>query len=193
MEWHLMLGIAAGILQVLSVVPYLHSMVRGTTRPNVISFALWTVLQCIAIAAQLSVGASWSVLLLIATTTNTFLIVVFCLFGYGYRKHGISEYLCLSLAIIAMCGWYFTGDPNVALLLAVVANMMAAVPTILKTYRVPRSENALGWYLTFIASLMSLFSTTVWNFANLVFPIYYLFESGSIATLASFGRRKKSI
>lgn len=189
MDWHAAVGILAGLMQVVSVVPYVKDMIRGTTRPNVVTHALWGSLSVIGVAAQISAGASWSVLILIAVTINEIIIVTLALTGYGYSKYGRLDWASLALGIVAIAGWQVTENPLVALVLVMTASLTAALPTIVKTYREPASEHPFAWFLVLTASSLAAVSTQIVNVANLIFPVYQFFESATIWSLAFFGQR----
>jgi len=191
MDWHLIVGITSGVIQVIAVVPYIVSMFRGTTRPNIVTQILWTTLQTIALLAQFSAGASWSVIILIVLTFNTAIVTVLCFFGYGYKKYGPLDFICFGLAILAIILWQVTKEPMVALALSIVADALASLPMIVKTYREPRSEPVFPWLITILASFLAAISTTKLDFANLAFPVYMIFIDGTVTYLAFFGRRRK--
>lgn len=188
MDIHGFTGIASGFLQVASALPYIRSILRGTTRPNIVSQFLWTLIQVIAIAAQLQSGWSWSVILLIATTVNTLTFTVLCLKGYGYKQYGSVDWVCLVGAITALLAWRVTHDPVAALVVAVSVNIFASVPTIIKTFKYPETENATAWLMMSAASILSIISVTEISVANLVFPVEYLIESALIGGTAFFGK-----
>ena len=189
LDWHLVVGTIGGVLAMVAVIPYIKDILHGTTRPNIVSFSLWAVLLAISIVAQMSAGASWSVVLLIGDLIGTSSIVVLCLIGYGYGKYGWLELVCTILAIIAIVSWQLTHEPVLALVFAVVADLMAAVPTIVKAYRDPWSEAPTQWLLIALASALAIASTTIFDPANLIFPVYLLLVNGTTGTLAFFGRR----
>lgn len=189
MNWYAAVGVLAGLVQIVSVIPYVRDMLRGTTRPNAVSYALWGALTFIVVAAQFSAGASWSVLIPIAVALNATLIFTLSVSGYGYTKYGWLDWTCLGAGILAIVLWQVTGDPVVALVLAIAANFAAAVPTIVKTYREPNSEHAFAWLLVVVASVLGLMSSRIFNVANLIFPTYLLLESMTIWSLAFFRRR----
>jgi chromate transport protein ChrA len=122
-------------------------MIRGsTTRPNLVSWLLWTILLLIGIFAQFSAGASWSVILLIASAFNTALVTVLILFGYGYKKYGRLDIACFVLALVAIVLWHVTGDPVLAIVLAICADFLAGssnYPS--KSYKEPFSESLFSW------------------------------------------------
>lgn len=188
MDWHAILGIASGALTVLSGIPYILSILRHETKPNAVSWILWTALQLIAIAAQISAGTSWSVILVIAATVNTSVVSILALSGYGYEEYGWLDYTCAASAVVAIILWQLTGEPALAILLAILADMLAATPTVIKTYRDPYSENLTGWAIITVASMCGVASTSLYNLANLAYPVYLLLIDGTLFSMAYIRR-----
>lgn len=191
MDWHQLLGIASGLIAFFAVVPYIRDILHGTTRPNIFSFALWSVMLFISIFAQISAGASWSVLLIMGDCIGTTTIVLLCLAGYGYGKYGRLEWICTGLAVLAVVSWQLTQEPLLAILFAVVADALAAVPTVLKAYRDPWSESAAQWLLIAAAGALAIASSTIFDVANIIFPAYLLIVNGLTGCLTLFGRRSQ--
>jgi hypothetical protein len=190
-DWHIILGTIAGLISVFAVVPYIKDALHGTTRPNIFSFSLWMVMLGVSVLAQLSVGASWSVIMLIFDFIGTASIVVLCLAGYGYRHYGRLEWICTGLAILAIASWQLTNQPVLAICFAVLADALAATPTVVKTFKDPWSEAPTQWLLVAFAALLSIASSTIFNVANLLFPAYLFAVNGLIGLSALFGRRLK--
>jgi hypothetical protein len=188
-DWHMALGIVSGAVQVYSIVPYIRGILKGATRPNIISWFLWLVLQSIAIAGQITAGASWPLIFLFATTFNVCLVLFFALKGYGYKKYGWLDFACLFCAIAAIIIWRITNEPVMAILMAVVADFIALIPTIWKTYKEPFSETAVAWLLLAIAAILAIISTTKFDAPNLLYPAYSAISALVVAALAHFGQR----
>ncbi len=188
MNWHLLLGIIGGVIALLAVIPYIRDILKKTTRPNTVSWSIWAFLLLISILAQMSAGASWSIILLVGDFIGTGTIVIFCLIGYGYRKYGWIEWACLTLAILAIISWQTTQQPLLAIAFAVVADAMAAIPTLVKAYRDPWSEHPTMWLIIALGALLSILSTTILNPPNLLFPAYLLAMNGAIGIVALAGR-----
>jgi hypothetical protein len=190
-NWHMALGIASGAVQVYSIVPYIKSILKGQTRPNVVSWSLWLVLQVIAIAGQISSGASWSLFFLFAMLFNIILVLSVSAKGYGYKKYGWVDFVCLASVIAAIAIWKTTGAPVLAISMAVVADFIALVPTVVKTWKEPASESAAAWFILVIAAVLAVFSTAKYDAANLLYPGYSALSAAVVAGLAYFGQRKK--
>ncbi len=188
MNWHFVLGTIGGIIALLAVIPYVKDILKKTTRPNTVSWSIWALLLLISILAQINAGTSWSVILLVGDFIGTSTIVALCLVGYGYGKYSWIEWTCLILAILAVVSWQATQQPVLAIVFAIIADTMAATPTLVKAYRDPWSEHPTMWLIIALGALFSVLSTTIFNAANLLFPSYLLIVNGTTGILALVGR-----
>ena len=125
-------------------------------------------------------------------TFNTSLVVALCLYGYGYKKYGWVEWVCLLCAVVAILLWYLTSNPLFALFLAIATDLFASTPTIVKTFKEPKSEIPIAWYLVTLAAVLGIVSTTIFDVANLAFPVYIALITALIGTMALVGRRIKT-
>ena len=181
-DWHVAVGAIAGILTVLAVIPYIKDILHGSTRPNIVSWSLWVLLLLIGVLGQISAGASWSLIFLIGDLIGTSFVLSLCIAGYGYKKYGWLEVVCFVLAIIAIVLWQLTNEPLIAIWLAVAADFLASIPTLVKAYMDPMSEAPLQFFIIAFASLLAVLSTAIFDYANLLFPVYLLLINASIGT-----------
>lgn len=186
---HELLGIAAGVLAFATIIPYAWDIIGGITKPNVVTYFVWTVLQAIAIAGQYEAGASWSVFLLIGTTVNTGLIFLLAIAGYGYKEYTRADTIAIVLAVPALLILAFTHHPVLAILLPVIADGIGAIPTLVKTRKHPETEERLAWFLMIVASALGILATEKLDVANLLYPSFLLVEAVVIFCLAFFGKR----
>lgn len=190
-SWYVVAATLSGVFSVAAGVIYIKDILQGgETKPNAISFFLWTVLQAIALFAQIKSGATLSVVIVIFVTLNTAVVTALALTGYGYREYGKVDFFCLVLAIAAIVGWQVTGNPVLAIGFAIVGDVFAFVPTAVKTYKEPRSEHVPAWALITVASVLGVLSTDRWDTTNLAFPLYLVVSNGTIFSLAYFDRKK---
>ena len=178
------MGLLSGIIQLASVFPYLRSMFSGTTRPNAVSFFVWTILGVIEIGAQLSAGVTWPAVITLCMTIGMVCILGLSLIGYGYRAYGWLDLLCLACALMAIIGWYVTQEPFVALAISILGNVSAAVPTAVKAYLHPETENFTGWAMACAASLCALVSVQAWTPVEMLMPMYLVAETSLLTALA---------
>jgi fructose-specific phosphotransferase system IIC component len=94
------------------------------------------------------------------------------------------EAVCCLFVIVAVAGWLVTSRPMVALTLSMLGNFFAAVPTIAKTWKAPRTESFSGWAVLVLAAICALASLETVSAATIIVPAYILIESLVIALLA---------
>ncbi len=192
-DWHIILGITAGLIALGAIIPYIEDILHGTTRPNVFSYALWAAILVISISAQVSSGASWSLILLVGDLLGVVAVVVLCLIGYGYKKYGKIEGVCTVLAVLAIISWQITEQPLAAIVFVIIADLLAAVPTIAKTYRDPRSEIPYTWLMVAFAALLGIASTTIFDLPNTLFHTSVFLINSTVGVLALHGRRSRKL
>ncbi|MDQ5952098.1 MAG: hypothetical protein QG626_225 [Patescibacteria group bacterium] len=192
MNWHIIIGILAGVLQLAAIPSYLKDILKGNTRPNIVSWALWTLIQVIGIWVMVTSpdGFSWSLVLLAAATFNTSAVVVLCFLGYGSKEFGRIELICLILALIAIGLWVTVKNSTLTLTFDILADLVAATPTLVKTWKEPRSEAVVPWVMVSAAAFLGALSTTIVDVENLALPIYLGVINGLIALIAYAGQRR---
>ena len=191
MDFHVFAAVLAGLLTLASVVPYVRDMLKGTTKPNIVSWGLWTLIQAIFAAAQFSAGASLSIVLPAVEVGTTGLVVVLGLIGFGYKKYRPLDFVCLALALLAIALWQISKDPMVALWLSVAADFVAAVPTLVKAYKDPKSETPSAYLLVALSAIAAAFATSIIDIPNLLWPAYIFAINATTLSLILLGRKRK--
>jgi flagellar biosynthesis protein FliP len=180
----------SALLILAGVVPYIRSILKREVRPNLVSWAGWTLLTTIAAAAQISKGASLSVLIVLMSTLGTGAVAVLAI-KLGYTKFSRLDIVCFLLAGLAMILWWVTNEPLVAIGLALTADFIVAVPTIVKTYKDPASETAFPWIIFAVGAGIGTATSSSYALHNLLFPLYLFFINALIGGLALRGKIKK--
>ena len=73
-----------------------------------------------------------------------------------------------------------------AIAFSLLADCMAAVPTLRKAYRDPHTETWMAFLCSGISAGITLLTITDWDFATAAFPIYILVMSGVLFILVRF-------
>lgn len=189
MSTHEVIGIVAGVLAFATAIPYIWNIIGGITKPNTVTYFVWTLLQSIAIVAQLEAGASWSIFLLVGTTINCGIIFLISLTKYGYKEYSWVDTIALLLAGIAIVILIFTEHPVLAILLPIVGDALGAIPTVVKTRKYPHTEDRTAWTFMVIASALGILATEKFDIANLAYPVFLFAEAAFILFLIVFTKR----
>jgi hypothetical protein len=95
----------------------------------------------------------------------------------------------MAAAILGIILWAITDNPNLAILFALLADMLAGVPTLIKSYRHPESESWIAYAISTLGFGISILAIQTYNFENVLFVAYLFIMNGAFAVLASRGRR----
>ncbi len=152
---------------------YIRSMFRGQTKPNRVTWFMWSVAPFVATAAAVSNGADWAILPVFMSGLCPFLIFSASFFSKeAYWKHTSFDLVCGALSAVALVLWYLTSNPNVAIVFAIVSDALAAVPTLLKAWRNPQTESAWPFLTGLFAPLTTFVVASTWTFSEVSFSGY---------------------
>ena len=183
-----LLGVAAGLIAVLDTVPYLRDVVRGTTLPHPGTWLIWSALAVIVCLSQWADGASWS---LIMTLTQAVVTTAVFALAVVRGKGGMTraDVMLLAVAAAGVAGWLLSGEPVVATICVVVADLVAAAMMVPKTYRDPRSETLSTFVGASIGGALAAGAVGTADADLLLYPIYYCVANGALAVLIHHRRR----
>jgi hypothetical protein len=166
---------------------YLIDTVKGKVKPNRVSFLLWSIAPFIAFAAQVKQGVGLESLM---TFSTGFLPLTVFVASFVNKKAEWKltkfDVLCGALSVIGLILWLLTKVGNIAITFSILADGLAAVPTIVKAYKYPDTELAWPWIATVLGVVLTLLTLTEWTFANSGFILYILIVNSLIFTLVQF-------
>ncbi len=168
-------------------VAYLISTVRGKVKPNKVSFLLWSLAPMIAFFAQIKQGVGMAALMTLSTGFLPFTVFI-ASFVNKEAEWKITRFdiLCGILSLIGLVLWLITKVGNVAIFFSIVADGLAAIPTIMKAYKYPDTEIAWPWIATVIGVILTLLTLPAFTFANSGFILYILVLNTIIYVLVQF-------
>jgi hypothetical protein len=166
---------------------YLVDTVKGKVKPNRVSFLLWSIAPFIAFAAQIKQGVGLESLM---TFSTGFLPLTTFIASFANKKAEwkITKFdiVCGVLSIIGLILWLMTKVGNIAITFSILADGLAAIPTIVKAYQYPDTELAWPWMATVFGVVLTLLTLNELTFANSGFIIYILFVNTLIFSLVQF-------
>jgi hypothetical protein len=108
-------------------------------------------------------------------------------------KLGKFDFFCGGLSFLGLLLWVLTREGNIAIVFSIVADGLAALPTVLKAYKEPETESYPVFLLAAISAIITLLTIDTWTFANYGFPLYILCICLLLTTLIKFRIGKKLI
>jgi len=170
-----MLGIASAACVILSAVLYVFSMLAGRTKPSRVSYWIWFSMSSLIFFSFLKSGGT-TVWLQAAYVVNPLVIAVLSLrYGEGTGLTRLEK----SVFAVAACslplwGWlrFVWGDtPQVALfifLLNLFADALGGLPTYVKVWKRPETEDRMAWIVCAFGCVLNLFAVREWNVPDII-------------------------
>jgi hypothetical protein len=180
-----LLGVLAGLVGVFDTIPYLRDVLKGSTRPHRGTWLIWSALAVVVCLSQWADGASWSLIMLVTQavlTTTVFAVAIV----HGQGGTTFAELVLMTVAAVGVTGWLLSGEPLVATVCVVAADLIAAAMMVPKTYRDPESETLATFVYASIGGALAAAAVGVADDAAvtlLLYPIYYCLANGAIAVL----------
>ncbi len=168
---------------------YLYETVIGKAQPNRITWLLWGIFPMVIFVAQRVQGIeilSWTSF---AAGFTPLLIFTVSFFNKkAYWKTERRDYYLMALAIVGCILWAITDNPILALLFSLLADLLAGIPTVIKSYRFPESESWIAYAISAVGFGISLASVQVCNLESIAFVAYVFVLNFTLAVLAARGR-----
>jgi hypothetical protein len=175
------ISIIGVILTFGAYVPYFLDIIKGKTRPHIYSWSLWGLLTVLIVALQIKGGAGPAIYITAAAGIACLGVVVLSIKN-GRKYITLSDTIVATLALIAIAFWLFAEQPVVSMILLTIADVLAFIPTVRKSWNNPHSEtlslfvtNTLRFSLAFVAletiNLLSALWIFVWVIANGLFSL----------------------
>jgi hypothetical protein len=184
--------IVGTLISTLGSIAYLVDTVKGKVKPNRVSFLLWSIAPLIAVAAMLKEQVGPQTLM---TFSTGFLPLTIFIASFVNKKSEwkITKFdlICGFLSIVGLILWLITKVGNIAILFSIMADGLAAVPTIVQSYKYPETQMAWPWIATSIGSLLTVLTLNNITFINSGFNIYILVVNVLIFSLIQFKIGKK--
>jgi hypothetical protein len=155
---------------------YIRDMIRGKSKPNLVTWGLWAFAPLIATGAALSANADlWATLRIFISGFSPLLVFLAAFFvRQGYWKLSKFDYICGALSLVALGVWIVADSPIFAILLAAIADIFATIPTIIKAWKHPETETLYTYFVGIFAASIIFPAIPVWNIENAAFQIYLL-------------------
>jgi DNA-binding beta-propeller fold protein YncE len=165
---------------------YIRAVARGDVRPNRVTWGIWSLSGWVAVVAQVSEGVGMPVLLafLVALVPSGVAIATF-LAPPGVPDPELTwqpvvNRVCAAGSAVALAARFATSG-STALLLAVVVDAVAGLPTITQDWRRPHEDSLLPWLGGLFSALCTLAALPAFTWIDAGWALYF----GTLCLLVS--------
>ncbi len=185
------LGIMAGILSLAGYIPYIFTTIKGQTQPNKATWFIWTLVGGLLASSYGAEGDLKAIWLPIGYFIGPLIVAILSI-RYGYSIWTLLDKACVVVALISIVPWLISKNPTFTLVINVLIDSTGAIPTIVKSFQEPDTEDIHAWFIFFVANTLELLAISQWGISAL-YPIYLFFLAGIIVLFLLRGKLKKKV
>ncbi|MFZ2593361.1 MAG: hypothetical protein WAX38_01130 [Minisyncoccia bacterium] len=196
MNAQISISVLSGVLPLVGMVIYVYKTHHRVVNPNTTTWALWSLINFVILISYNSASSGDSMWSALVGFIEPFAITVLLITRQGtvWQRLSHTEVVCVCFAIFALYLWWLLKESKplaqYALYLSILADAIAAIPTIIGVYRKPESDRPVSWALFAAGYGISLCAITEHTFANYALPVYMVLVASSIAALCARHRLK---
>ncbi len=178
------LGTAIGAL---GTVVYLRDTLRGTPKPNRVTWLLWAFAPLLAAAVEFDEGVGLRAL-------PTFMVGFMPLLVFAASFVNAAsvwrirrfDYACGAISLLGTVVWLATRNGVLAISAAIVADFMAGLPTVHKSWTHPETETVHSYIGAAISMAVVLLTIEHWTFEVAAFPVFIVCMASVMVVLVGF-------
>ncbi len=163
--------VLATVITVASVIPYARDILKGTTKPNIVSWITWSLLTGIATAAEIA-GHQYITAIFTGSAVLETTIIVLLGLKYGFVKYTTFDVACQLGAIIGIVLWQLFNSPALGVVASVSIDFIGALPTIRHSWNKPGEETWPTYAMAGLGGLLAILALNEYTWTSLTYAIY---------------------
>lgn len=192
------IGMLSGALVVVSACFYGYQIVQRTVKPNLTTWGLWSIIGFALLVTYHDSGAEANVWPAVFGFIDPVILFILAYFNRGEAEKMTALEKCSAVGCAcSLTLWlYFHGDKEwatIALYLSIIADLFAAIPTIMFVWSKPEKEKPAGWIIYAVGYGLGMLAITEHTFSNYILPLYMALGSMTIVWPLAAYRLKRSI
>lgn len=160
------------ILSLISPIFYTRSMVTHKAKPHrVTRLIVWIASIAGLIGVLGSTNTAGIIFAAIFLARASYLLVMSFIYGVGGASR--LDKSCLIIGLVALALYAITGNGLLAISLGILADLIGYIPTFVKTWHEPQSEDPTFFIIEGVAALLGVIA--IWELrVDILFPIYFV-------------------
>lgn len=146
-------------------------MLKGESKPHrVTRLIVWLASLAGVLGVWNSGNMAGKIFAFIFLARATYLLLMSLKYGTGGST--TLDKVCLSIGVLAVIAYAVTNNGVLTILLGITADFIGYIPTFVKTYHKPKTEDPLFFGIEGLASLFGIFAVWQWS-ADIILPIFF--------------------
>lgn len=169
-------GYVAIVTSSLGAAWYIKGIFSGKTKPNFVTWFMWMLAPFIATFLYIKAGGSFiaSLPVFMAGFVPLLVLIGATVKGNAYFKITFFDIACGIFSFLALIFWVLTRNTALSVVFAILADGLAAVPTLIKSWNFPETEKGLTYLPGVINNTIGLLIIKNWIFSIYSLNIYFI-------------------
>lgn len=169
------------LLSLISPIFYTKSMLAGKAKPHKVTrLIVWLASIAGILGVVHSTNTAGIIFAGIFFARASYLLVMSLIYGVGGASR--LDKSCLTIGVLALVAYVITGNGLLAISFGILADLIGYIPTFVKTWYQPNSEDPLFFGIEGLASLTAIFA--IWELrADILFPVYFVLCAATVVFL----------
>ena len=161
---------------------YIRDIFRGKVKPNRVSWVFWAIAPLVGVYIGYKSGISIPLLVSTFMAGFTPLLVLIATFfnKNSYWKTTKFDISCGVLSFLAIIIWITTKNGALSITFAILADLFASIPTIIKSWKYSETENIAPFSFGTLNQIITFLIVTNFSFLSMAFPIYFVLTNLAI-------------
>lgn len=187
-DYKFWLASIAVCLTIFAYIPYVKGILDGKVKPHLFTWIVWLIVPVIAVAAQIVEGGGMG-------AWPTLVAVLICVLIVGLSiKRGSKDikpidYVFLAASLSAIPLWVVMDEPAWSATLVTIVQLLAAFPTIRKSWSYPEQEAMSTYGINTIRYMLTILALASLSVATMVYPLGMILMNGVIFSILFFRRK----
>lgn len=188
-DYHLIAGVAAIVVALLSYGLYIRSILNGETKPHIFTWLTLGTIDVVVFAAQLAGGAGVGAYPLGISIVICSCIVILSL-NKGEKHITTADKFFFISALVAILAWVFTKEPLSAVIILTAVNVLGTAPTFRKAFAQPFQESTTAWVGDIVRFALALVALEVFSFTTALFLVGIIVTNTALVLMILLRRRQ---
>lgn len=186
--WSVLVGAVIGLI---GTVRYIGQTIGGQTRPNRMTWLMWSLAPLVAFVAERHAHVGWSQVMTLSVGLGPLAVFVASFANRdSYWRVGALDVACGLISLGGLAIYLATRRGDIAVIAAITADLAAGAPTLVKIHRHPETESFGPFVGGATNALIALGTITSWTFVAAGFPMFIAAYDLSAVCLLAAGRRR---
>lgn len=181
-DLQLIFSLLGSVFTIICFIPYIVSILQGKTKPNRATWWVWAINGTILSLGNIAIGANYTLLPIICPVAAQWYIAILSI-KHGEGGWNRFDRRCFVASGISFILWRILNYDLIAIILPLLVDVFAALPTLKKSFAEPETEDLLTYVLYTVGGLFTVMAVQEWTFAIAITPIYILLLNAAIVLL----------